>query len=145
MARVTVEDCLEQEPNRFNLTLLAAKRARQLEGGKDPLIENTAHHKDTVLALLEIANGLVDEEMMEQSTAAPDNEAAIAEGLARMESIEEVPSAVHSTTTVDVNPVAEVTSAESTEPAAEPAPAEQPAESAEQVKPEKPAAEEAAE
>ena len=38
MARITVEDCLEHVDNRFNLVLLATKRARQLAGGVEPLI-----------------------------------------------------------------------------------------------------------
>ena len=113
MARVTVEDCLEKEPNRFNLTLLAAKRARQLEGGKDALIDNTVRrHKDTVVALLEIAEGLVDEDMLKQSTGVQDNEAAIAEGLARMSTVEDLPSAVAE---VAAPPLEVAEAAESTE------------------------------
>ncbi|MDY7219367.1 DNA-directed RNA polymerase subunit omega [Denitrificimonas sp. JX-1] len=64
MARVTVEDCLEHVDNRFSLVMLATKRSRQLAtGGKEPKlpIEND---KPTVLALREIAAGLVDEEMI---------------------------------------------------------------------------------
>ena len=61
MARVTVEDCLDYVDNRFDLVMLASKRARQLHNGKPPLlpIEND---KMTVLALREIAAGLVDEQ-----------------------------------------------------------------------------------
>ncbi len=61
MARVTVEDCLEHVDNRFDLVMLASKRARQLHNGKPALlpIEND---KLTVLALREIAAGLVDEQ-----------------------------------------------------------------------------------
>ena len=59
MARVTVEDCLDNVDNRFELVLLAAKRARQLStGGKDPLVE-VESDKATVLALREIAEGLI--------------------------------------------------------------------------------------
>ncbi|RLA11374.1 MAG: DNA-directed RNA polymerase subunit omega, partial [Gammaproteobacteria bacterium] len=39
MARITVEDCLEQVDNRFNLVLIASKRARQISRGKEPLVE----------------------------------------------------------------------------------------------------------
>ena len=59
MARVTVEDCLEKVDNRFDLVMIAARRARQLQtGGKDPLVPD---HKDkpTVLALREIAAGVI--------------------------------------------------------------------------------------
>ena len=60
MARVTVEDCLEEIPNRFLLTMVAAKRAKQLYKGAKPLIENKAHNKKIVLALREIAEGVVE-------------------------------------------------------------------------------------
>ncbi|HEB96048.1 MAG TPA: DNA-directed RNA polymerase subunit omega [Sedimenticola thiotaurini] len=61
MARVTVEDCLEHVDNRFDLVLLAAKRARQLTNGVDPLVP-WENDKATVVALREIAEGLVDDE-----------------------------------------------------------------------------------
>ena len=54
MARVTVEDCLEQVENRFALVLLGARRARQLLKGATPLVEN-AKNKQPVIALREIA------------------------------------------------------------------------------------------
>jgi len=64
MARITVEDCLEKLPNRFELTLLAAKRARQLiRSGEDPLVP-WENDKSTVVALREIADGLVTYESM---------------------------------------------------------------------------------
>lgn len=59
MARVTVEDCLEHVNNRFDLVLLASKRARQLVNGVDPLLP-WENDKATVVALREIAAGLVD-------------------------------------------------------------------------------------
>lgn len=59
MARVTVEDCLEHVDNRFELVLLASKRARQLAQGKAAMVE-IENDKPTVLALREIAAGLVD-------------------------------------------------------------------------------------
>lgn len=58
MARVTVEDCLDHVDNRFDLVLLAAKRARQLSNGVDPLLP-WENDKVTVVALREIAAGLV--------------------------------------------------------------------------------------
>lgn len=59
MARVTVEDCLEKVDNRFDLVMIAARRARQLQtGGKDPLVPEMKD-KPTVLALREVAAGLV--------------------------------------------------------------------------------------
>ena len=60
MARVTVEDCLEKIPNRFEMTLAAAHRARDIACGSTPKFENTKHHKPSVVALLEIAEGLTD-------------------------------------------------------------------------------------
>jgi DNA-directed RNA polymerase subunit omega len=52
MARITVEDCLEQVPNRFELVLLAARRAKQLLKGARPLVESD--NKEIVTALREI-------------------------------------------------------------------------------------------
>jgi len=57
MARVTVEDCLEQEDNRFALVVLGARRARQLMKGSAPLVKSD--NKPTVVALREIARGKV--------------------------------------------------------------------------------------
>ncbi|MCX8048569.1 MAG: DNA-directed RNA polymerase subunit omega [Methylohalobius sp.] len=59
MARITVEDCLKHVDNRFELVLLAAKRARQLLAGAEPLVEWN-DDKATVVALREIASGKVD-------------------------------------------------------------------------------------
>ncbi len=64
MARVTVEDCLDHVDNRFDLVLLASKRARQLANGVDPLLP-WENDKATVMALREIAEGLVDEQVVE--------------------------------------------------------------------------------
>lgn len=57
MARVTVEDCLEREENRFALVVLAARRARQLMKGTSPLVHSK--NKAAVTALREIAAGKV--------------------------------------------------------------------------------------
>lgn len=58
MARLTVEECLDLIPNRYDLVLLAAKRARQLNLGADPLVDEQGD-KTTVIALREIESGLV--------------------------------------------------------------------------------------
>ena len=57
MARITVEDCLEKVPNRFQLVLLAARRSKQLLKGARPLVESD--NKEVVSALREIAEGKV--------------------------------------------------------------------------------------
>ena len=60
MARVTVEDCLDNVDNRFELVMLATKRSRQLAtGGKEPKVA-WENDKPTVVALREIASGLVN-------------------------------------------------------------------------------------
>ena len=60
MARITVEDCLENVDNRFELVMVSSKRSRQIQtGGKDPLV-SLDNDKPTVLALREIAEGLID-------------------------------------------------------------------------------------
>ncbi|HET8710134.1 MAG TPA: DNA-directed RNA polymerase subunit omega [Spongiibacteraceae bacterium] len=60
MARITVEDCLDKVENRFELVMVASKRARQIAvGGKDPLVPEEGD-KPTVLALREIADGRID-------------------------------------------------------------------------------------
>ncbi len=64
MARFTVADCMEEIPNRFDMTLAASLRARQLEKGSHPLLEKTENDKVTVLALREIANKLVDQTIL---------------------------------------------------------------------------------
>jgi DNA-directed RNA polymerase subunit omega len=57
MARITVEDCLEKLPNRFDLVILGAKRAKQLLEGAKPLVESD--NREVVVALREIAAGKV--------------------------------------------------------------------------------------
>ena len=64
MARVTVQDCLENVANRFELVMVASKRARQIAtGGKDPLVEEESD-KPTVIALREIVEGLVTADIL---------------------------------------------------------------------------------
>ncbi|HLA32352.1 MAG: DNA-directed RNA polymerase subunit omega [Pseudomonas sp.] len=66
MARVTVEDCLDNVENRFELVMLATKRSRQLAtGGKEPKVA-WENDKPTVVALREIAAGLVDYDVIAQ-------------------------------------------------------------------------------
>ena len=64
MARITVEDCLQNINNRFELVLTATKRARQIGHGADPLVAEE-NDKPTVLALREIAEGLIDSETVD--------------------------------------------------------------------------------
>lgn len=66
MARVTVEDAVDKIGNRFDLVLVAARRARQIATeGKDPKVEMD-NDKPTVVALREIEQGLVDAQSIEQ-------------------------------------------------------------------------------
>ena len=64
MARVTVEDCLENVESRFELVLLASKRARQLVAGKEPMVD-WENDKATVVALREIGEGKVTTKILE--------------------------------------------------------------------------------
>ena len=64
MARITVEDCLEQIPNRFHLVLCATYRARMLSQGHTPKVESK--NKPGVTALREIAAGLIGTEMLKK-------------------------------------------------------------------------------
>ena len=61
MARITVEDCLANVDNRFELVLTATKRARQIANGADALVAEE-NDKPTVIALREIADGHIDSE-----------------------------------------------------------------------------------
>ena len=66
MARITVEDCLEVVDNRFELVMMASKRARQLANGVEPKLDNSeANDKPTVLALREIAARQIDQEFID--------------------------------------------------------------------------------
>lgn len=65
MARVTVEDAVDKIGNRFDLILVAARRARQIAtGGKDPMVE-AENDKPTVIALREIEKGLVTSDSLD--------------------------------------------------------------------------------
>ena len=70
MARITVDDCLKRIPNRFQLTLAATYRARQVSTGASPLVEPNKD-KPTVIALREIAVGKVGLEVLKKNPATP--------------------------------------------------------------------------
>ena len=63
MARITIEDCLSRIPNRFELTLAATNRARQISAGSQPMVDGD-RDKPTVIALREVAAGKVGIEML---------------------------------------------------------------------------------
>jgi DNA-directed RNA polymerase subunit omega len=64
MARITVEDCLDNVGNRFELVLTATRRARQIGHGAEPMVAEE-NDKPTVIALREIADGLIDAEKVD--------------------------------------------------------------------------------
>jgi len=69
MARITIEDCIEKVNNRFELVLLATKRARQVARGATPLVAEE-RDKPTVIALREIAEGHIDaDSILEEAQA----------------------------------------------------------------------------
>ena len=70
MARVTVEDCLDKIPNRFDLVVLASRRARDITLGRAPFVE-TENDKPTVIALREIAEGKIDLDYLNAQEASP--------------------------------------------------------------------------
>jgi DNA-directed RNA polymerase subunit omega len=73
MARITVEDCLQNVPNLFQLVLVAAKRARKLANGAEGTLE-WQNDKPTVLALREVAAGHVGLEILEEPDRPPQPE-----------------------------------------------------------------------
>lgn len=79
MARLTVEDCLDHVDNRFELVLVAAKRARQLSMGAEPLVE-LENDKPTVLALREIAENKINKSVLEEEVIPQDDIEAMIEG-----------------------------------------------------------------
>ncbi|MDP1873952.1 DNA-directed RNA polymerase subunit omega [Phenylobacterium sp.] len=66
MARVTVEDCVQKVPNRFNLVLLAAHRARAISAGAQLLVDRD-NDKNPVVSLREIADDVVDAEELREN------------------------------------------------------------------------------
>ena len=77
MARVTVEDCLENVANRFELVMVSSKRARQIAtGGKEPMVP-IENDKPTVLALREIAEGFIGPSILDESITPEEPEALL--------------------------------------------------------------------
>jgi DNA-directed RNA polymerase subunit omega len=83
MARITVEDCVANIDNIFEMVLVAAKRARRIAHGADPMVE-LENDKPTVLALREIADGLVTSSILEEI------EQPMAEDLLQPEATDEI-------------------------------------------------------
>ncbi len=83
MARITVEDCLDNIENIFEMVLVAAKRARRVAHGADPMVE-LENDKPTVIALREIAEGLVSPSILEEI------EEPVTEDLLQTESLEDI-------------------------------------------------------
>lgn len=71
MARVTIEDCLDNIHNRFDLILVASKRARQVAHGTSEPMVDPDNDKPTVIALREIAEGLVSKDILNQPEREP--------------------------------------------------------------------------
>lgn len=81
MARITVEDCLDKVDSRFELVMVSSKRARQLQiEGKDPMV-SVDNDKPTVLALREIADGMVNAEILVEKPSVELEEEAVVEEL----------------------------------------------------------------
>ena len=96
MARITVEDCLEKVENRFELVMVASKRARQLQtGGKDPFVSED-NDKPSVIALREIAEGHVSADILTEipePVRLDDNIAALEAAAAAAADIQELMNA----------------------------------------------------
>jgi DNA-directed RNA polymerase subunit omega len=92
MARVTVEDCLNHVDNRFDLVLLATKRARQLANGVEPTL-TWENDKPTVMALREIAEGKITSEFVQATQKEIDETAAALEQRLAAELAAEFPEA----------------------------------------------------
>jgi len=75
MARITVEDSLQNVSNLFELVLVAAKRARRIANGAEPLVDRE-NDKPTVIALREIAEGLVTRDLLAEADQTPEDRMA---------------------------------------------------------------------
>ncbi|MEO1574702.1 MAG: DNA-directed RNA polymerase subunit omega [Pseudomonadota bacterium] len=73
MARITVEDCLDKVDNLFELVLVSAKRARRLANGAEPMVP-WENDKPTVVALREVAEGLVGREILDEQEETPEEQ-----------------------------------------------------------------------
>lgn len=92
MARITVEDCLDKVDNRFQLVMIASKRARQLQiEGKDPLV-SVDKDKPTVIALREVADGLVNASILKEKPVVEIETSFEAQHAAEAEVAAEMPS-----------------------------------------------------
>ncbi len=130
MARVTVEDCLENVSNRFDLVIMASRRARQLTGGSEPTLE-TNNDKMTVMALREIGENTIDlnalmvEEKKQQSNDETETEIKTdAEAKALMAEETQIPG-VNLETPVDAKPANDTDPADVVEAATGDLPAEE--------------------
>ncbi len=72
MVRITVEDCVKNIDNLFDMVMIAAQRARRLANGAEPLVERE-NDKPTVIALREIAAGLINEEILQEISEPEDD------------------------------------------------------------------------
>ena len=102
MARVTVEDCLGKVENRFQLVLVASKRARQLANGVQPLVE-WENDKPTIVALREIAEGLIDASILEEPLYPVMEEEETEEEAATEETVATDEKKVETTAAADTN------------------------------------------
>ena len=94
MARITVEDCLENVDNRFELVMVSSKRSRQIQtGGKDPLV-SLDNDKPTVLALREIAEGLIEASILIAKPPSVELEELADEAVEAVEKVAEAAEAV---------------------------------------------------
>jgi DNA-directed RNA polymerase subunit omega len=98
MARVTVEDCLDKVDNRFQLVLVATKRARQLAKGAEPFVE-WENDKPTVVALREIAENYITPAILDEKPE--DTEAAEVEMGEALTAVDEQAEAIASARPVD--------------------------------------------
>ena len=74
MARITVEDCLDHVDNRFDLVMLASRRARALRNYNTEALVDEENDKPTVIALREIAKGVMSHELLDSQEIKPDDE-----------------------------------------------------------------------
>ena len=74
MARITVEDCLDHVDNRFDLVMLASRRARALRNYNTEALVDEENDKPTVIALREIAKGVISHELLDSQEIKPDDE-----------------------------------------------------------------------
>ena len=74
MARITVEDCLVHVDNRFDLVMLASRRARALRNYNTQALVDEENDKPTVIALREIAKGVMSHELLDSQEISPDDE-----------------------------------------------------------------------